>query len=82
MPTIAQIGPYRVLFYSNEGFEPPHVHIERDESVAKFWLNPVELEKSYDFPTHELTTLRGLVVDNQQAWLEKWYEFHGDRSAS
>jgi hypothetical protein len=43
MPTIAQVGPYRVFFYSNEGHEPPHVHIERDDSVAKFWLAPVDI---------------------------------------
>jgi hypothetical protein len=82
MPTIARIGPYRVFFYSNEGFERPHVHIERDDSVAKFWLAPVDLEENWNFPARELTTLRDLVVENQRAWLEKWYEFHKDTSAS
>lgn len=30
MPTILRDGPYRLFFYSNEGEEPPHVHVERD----------------------------------------------------
>jgi hypothetical protein len=36
MPAIARVGPYRVFFYSNEGLEPPHVHIQRGRSLAKF----------------------------------------------
>jgi Domain of unknown function (DUF4160) len=80
MPTIALLGPYRVFFYSDEGREPAHVHIEKDDSVAKFWLDPVELEENYDFPNHELRKLHRLVVEHQRAWLEKWHEFHKDTS--
>jgi len=36
MPTILRVGPYRFFFYSADGEEPPHVHVERDDSVAKF----------------------------------------------
>jgi hypothetical protein len=38
-----RFGPYRAFFYSNEGLEPLHVHIERDGKVAKFWLDPIKL---------------------------------------
>jgi len=82
MPTIAQLGPYRVFFYSNEGQEPPHVHIERDNAVAKYWLAPVDLANNYSFSTHELNKLEQLVIENRQEWLEKWREFHRDSSAS
>ena len=41
MPTVFRSGPYRFYFYSHEPNEPPHVHIDRDESSAKFWLDPV-----------------------------------------
>jgi hypothetical protein len=82
MPTIARIGPYRVFFYSKEDFHPPHVHIERDDSVAKFWLDPVDLASSRDFPTHELNKLWDLVVEKQETWLQEWYERHGNTSAS
>jgi Domain of unknown function (DUF4160) len=40
MPKVVEAGPYRVFFYSNERNEPPHVHVERDNRVAKFWLRP------------------------------------------
>jgi Domain of unknown function (DUF4160) len=76
MPTIARVGPYRVFFFSNEDLEPPHVHIERDESLAKFWLDPVDLVTRGSFPTHELNKLLKLVVEHQHEWLEKWREYH------
>jgi hypothetical protein len=77
MPNVGQYGPYRVFFYSNEGFERPHVHIERDDSVAKFWLDPVDLAKKGNFKAYELTKLRELVVEHQTEWLEKWHEHFG-----
>ena len=41
MPTVLRIGPYRFYFFSNEGDEPPHVHVDRDAATAKVWLDPV-----------------------------------------
>ena len=41
MPAILRIGAYRFYFYSHEPNEPPHIHIDRDNLTAKFWLQPV-----------------------------------------
>ncbi len=45
-PTILVEGPYRFFLYSSDGDEPRHVHVERDDKVAKscwsrFGLNVV-----------------------------------------
>jgi len=45
MPTVMHIGPYRFFFYAGDRDEPPHVHVERDRSNAKFWLDPVAIAK-------------------------------------
>ena len=45
MPTVLRSGPYRRFFYAGDGHAPPHVHVERDEGAAKFWLDPVRLAK-------------------------------------
>ena len=82
MPTIDLLGPYRFFFWSNEGFEPPHVHVERDENTAKFWLEPVELAKNDGFRGHELTKLGEMVSEHQQEWLEKWHDHHRNRTTS
>lgn len=43
------IGPYRFFFYAGDREEPPHIHVERDEHTAKFWLDEVRLRDSRGF---------------------------------
>ena len=49
MPTVLRVGRYRFYFYSNEGLEPPHIHVKAGEDEAKFWLDPVGLVANYGF---------------------------------
>ena len=75
MPTIARIGPYRFFFFGNEGLEPMHVHVQRDRSLAKYWLRPVALAFATGFPAHELHRIHRLVIENRQQFEEAWREF-------
>ncbi len=75
MPVILRIRPYAFLFFSNENAEPPHVHVERDEDVAKFWLDPVRLAANYGFRNHELNVILKLVVERQGYLRERWYGY-------
>lgn len=75
MPTVLRIGPYRFFFYSGDQSEPPHVHVERDSSEAKFWLDPVRLARSHGFAAREIGEIEKLVADNEQLLLERWNEF-------
>ena len=77
MPTILRIKGYRFFFFSLEGSEPPHIHIEHGDKVAKFWLNPINLASSTGFRSHELTKIRSMVDENRALFLEKWHEFFG-----
>ena len=79
MPTVLRIDGHRFFFYSLEGQEPPHIHVERGDSVAKFWLAPVVLADSSGFRSHELTRLRMLVQDNRLRFLEAWDEHFGQQ---
>ena len=74
MPTVLILGPYRFFFYSNEYGEPPHIHVERDKAVAKFWLSPVSLVKSRGFAAQELMKLSRLVVQHREKFEERWNE--------
>ncbi|MFZ5558371.1 MAG: DUF4160 domain-containing protein [Pseudomonadota bacterium] len=74
MPTIARVGPYRIFFFSNEGGEPPHVHIQRERALAKFWLGPVALAEASGFAARELRELARLVEDHEEEWLKAWHE--------
>ena len=75
VPTIYRDGPYRFFFFSNEGLEPAHVHIQRDRSLAKFWLQPVALASSVGFSSRELRRLRDLVAEHRDDLEEAWNEF-------
>jgi hypothetical protein len=77
MPTIADIGPYKFFFYSAEGREPPHVHVRRDNSTAKFWLTPVRLARSRGFNDHELRGIQELIEENHDRIMEAWDEHFG-----
>ena len=77
VPTIEYRGPYRIFFYSHDLREPPHIHVQRDRSTAKFWLQPVALASSHGFAAHELNEIHGIVRDNVARYLEKWNEHLG-----
>ena len=77
MPTILRIGPYRFHFYSAEGNEPPHIHIERDDLECKFLLQPVTLASNYGFPGAELNKLAELVRLHQIELTQAWQQYHG-----
>jgi hypothetical protein len=78
MPTVLRHGPYRLFFYASDRDEPSHIHVERDDNVAKFWLDPVRLQSSGGFPRAEIRQIEQIVMENQQTLLEAWNEyFHG-----
>jgi hypothetical protein len=70
-------GPYRFYFYSHEPNEPPHVHVDRDDLSAKFWLDPPSLARNFGFSAKELNRIRKLVVQYQEEFLEAWDGYFG-----
>jgi hypothetical protein len=79
MPTVLRSGPYRFYFYSHEPNEPPHVHVDRDDLSAKFWLDPIALARNFGFNARELGVLYGIIVKHQQQLLEAWHGYFGAR---
>jgi hypothetical protein len=75
MPTILRIDGHRFLFFSNEGDEPPHVHVETAEKAAKFWLRPVVLAYSRGYSSPDQSLLRGLVVEHCELFEGRWHEY-------
>jgi hypothetical protein len=64
-----------LFFYAGDRDEPPHVHVERDDCEAKFWLDPVRIARSQGFAAKEINRIVELVVENQQLLLDGWNEF-------
>ena len=76
MPTVLRIGPYRFHFYSDEGNEPAHIHVEFGDGECKFWLDPVTLARSINVAPVEVRKIERLVFENRIFLAEKYDEFH------
>ena len=78
MPTVLRLGPYRFFFYAGDRDEPPHIHVERDEQRAKFWLVPVRLQSSRGFSRQELHRIQQLVEEQNTELVRSWNEYFHD----
>ena len=77
MPTVLRVNGYRFFFFSLEGSEPPHIHVEKAEGYAKFWLSPVVLARSRGFRGRALAEITRLVKEHQNLFKEQWHEHSG-----
>ncbi len=78
MPTIFSNGPYRFFFYAGDRDEPIHVHVERDDSIAKFWIEPIRLQRSSGFRSTDLRRIRRIIGEKQDDIVEFWNEYFND----
>jgi hypothetical protein len=77
MPTVLRLLNWRFHFYSDEGSEPAHIHVDNGEGEGKFWLDPVRLARASRIKPHELRNIEAAVVEHEAFFLEKWHEFFG-----
>jgi hypothetical protein len=77
MPSVLRVGPYRFYFFVGDRNEPPHIHVRRDRSEAKFWLAPVRLARYLGFAEHELRDIADIVRANEQLLMESWNDAFG-----
>lgn len=75
MSTILTVGSYSFIFLSSAKGEPPHIHIKRDEQIAKFWLTPVSLGQNVGFKSQELEQIGRLVAESQMTLLDAWHDY-------
>jgi hypothetical protein len=77
MPTVLKTRSYRFFFVSLDRGEPPHIHVQRENKVAKVWLEPVALERAGGFSRVELNAILKLVDEHRERLMRSWYEFFG-----
>jgi hypothetical protein len=77
MPTVLRTQGFRVYFYSHEPNEPPHVHVDRGDASAKFWIENVALARNVGFSAKELGDIQRLVRQHRKELLEAWHGFFG-----
>ncbi|MEW6068283.1 MAG: DUF4160 domain-containing protein [Nitrospirota bacterium] len=57
--------------------EPEHIHIEREDKIARFWLDPVRLQSSGGFSRIEISKIHKIIIENHSKLLEAWDEYFG-----
>lgn len=75
MPTAFRAKGYRFFFYSNEGFEPCHIHVIGYGGEAKFWIPSCVIVWSYNFNATQLREVLGIIKENSKVIEEKWNEY-------
>jgi len=76
MPTVLRIQGFRFFFYSNEGNEPLHVHVEKGDATAKVWLEPeINIAYSVGFSPSDERQLLKIVYENVVLIKQKWNEY-------
>ena len=76
MPTVLRTGPYRLYFYSYDCAEPRHVHVDRENFSAKFWLDPdASLITNRGYSRKELRDIERTVHNNLELLRNEWDQF-------
>ncbi|MGZ3808528.1 MAG: DUF4160 domain-containing protein [Bacteriovorax sp.] len=82
MTTIFRFDGYRFFFYSNEGNEPPHVHVSGNGGELKVWLSSLFIDYSYGFSQPEKKIILKIIRNNQKRFRNDWSEafktYHGE----
>ena len=65
------------FFFSREGHEPRHIHVEQAERYVKFWLEPIELAESPGFRGPDLRELHSIIAEHRDKFIIAWDEHFG-----
>jgi hypothetical protein len=77
MPTIWREQGYRFFFYMADRYEPPHMHVQKGDSAAKLWLDPLEYAWNDGFRSHDLHEILRIVKVHLDEFIAEWYKVFG-----
>lgn len=79
MPEVFRAEGYVFFFYANENHEPIHVHVRHAGGFAKFWIEPVLLDRSEGMKTQELARAEQLIIERLDLIRRRWNEVQQQR---
>ena len=68
-------GSYRLFFYAGDREEPPHIHVEREDKIAKIWLEPVRFQRNGGFRRAEIGRIQKVASEHRAELLEAWHDY-------
>lgn len=77
VPTVFYRNGFRFYFWSEEGKEPAHIHVNKGNGTAKYWLVPeIECEFSYGFKLSEERYIRATIKKEYKTLISAWNEYN------
>ncbi|WP_370867439.1 DUF4160 domain-containing protein [Nitrosomonas sp.] len=52
--------------------------MERDDRIAKFWLDPIRLQSSGGFSRNEMARIQSIISEHQIQLKEAWHAYFHD----
>jgi hypothetical protein len=77
VPTVLRERGYRFYFFAADRYEPPHIHVQRDDFAAKIWLDPLEFAYVKGFREHECNEILRITKAHLDEFLQAWYKKFG-----
>jgi len=74
MPTVLRKNGFRFYFFSNEGQEPPHVHVDNADQTMKVWLESLAIASARMRHIDRNAAL-AIVERHRVSFLEAWHGF-------
>jgi len=69
---------FSFFFWSDEGSEPPHVHVSKGDGLAKWWLVPmIHVEYSNRFKKQEQRRIKELIEEHYETLIKAWEKHFG-----
>jgi hypothetical protein len=79
MPTILAVFGWRFFFYANERNEPIHIHCQKGDADAKYWLDVERFDlheaHSYKMSVADRRIVRRIIFGHFDYIVEQWNEF-------
>jgi hypothetical protein len=76
---VLYINGWRFFFYSNEGNEPVHIHIQKGEKEYKYWLIEetfdIEQAFAYHMNNADKKEVRRIIFEHFDTLIKGWNEF-------
>ena len=75
MPTVLRIMGFRFFFYSEEGNEPPHIHVEKGDARGKYWTDPIEMAYMKGFTRQDIRRAEKIIGEYRGLINDTWHEY-------
>jgi hypothetical protein len=76
VPTILTLLGWRFFFYANEKNEPIHIHCQKAEAEAKYWLDVGSFElieaHGYNMSAADKRTARRIIFEHFDYIVAEW----------